>query len=336
MKIITCTGFYGTGSSAVTDIMQDCDHVLCKGDYEIRLPHDPYGISDLEYNLIDNPNRHNTSNAIKKFKWIVDFLSGNRFIKRYEGYFNGQFKALSYQYIDEISEFQYFGKWHYDWIERGLTFWTINRIYNKAFVILKKIFRRENEVGHDLLPKDELAYAGTGNKKVFYEATKRYTRNLFEVLNPEKKPFLMLDQLVPPNNFVRFNNYFDNLKIIVVDRDPRDIFLLEKKVWFGTVVPYYDVETFCKWYVWTRDMYEKSVKPENVLKIQFEDLIYRSDETIKQVLDFVGIDKKDYHMHHFDPEKSRKNTRLWEKYPEEMDAIRQIEATLGKYCYVYN
>ena len=46
MKVITCTGFYGTGSSAITDIFLDCECVECKGDYEVRVLHDPYGISD--------------------------------------------------------------------------------------------------------------------------------------------------------------------------------------------------------------------------------------------------------------------------------------------------
>ena len=136
MEVITVTGFYGTGSSAITDLLSDCDNVDCKGDYEIRILHDPYGISDLEYNLIENPNRHNTSNAIKKFKWNVDFLSGKWWNKRYEKYFDGKFKKYSYEYIENISEFIYNGKWHWDIVERGYTFWLINRCYNKFFCVV--------------------------------------------------------------------------------------------------------------------------------------------------------------------------------------------------------
>ena len=37
MKIITTTGFYGTGSSAITDLLSEYNNICCKGDYEIRI-----------------------------------------------------------------------------------------------------------------------------------------------------------------------------------------------------------------------------------------------------------------------------------------------------------
>lgn len=55
MKVLTVTGFYSTGSSAVTDLIKECEGVFCKSDYEVRFLHDPDGVSDLEYHLIENP-----------------------------------------------------------------------------------------------------------------------------------------------------------------------------------------------------------------------------------------------------------------------------------------
>lgn len=335
MKILTCTGFYGTGSSAVTDVFSDCENVECRGDYEIRILHDPYGVADLEYNLIENSNRHNSSNAIKKFKWNVDFLSGSWWNKRYEKYFNDHFKEISYRYIDEICEFKYFGKWHGDVIERGKTFWFLCRSYNKLCTILKHIFHIDNEVGHDFLPKNEMAYAGTFSEDKFLTATKKYVDALLHAVNRENKEYLMVDQLVPPSNFARYNRYIDNLKIIVVDRDPRDMFLLEKYCYHGSVVPCYDVNVFCKWFKWTREQFENSEKCENVLKVQFEDLVYKTEETVDQLLSFAGIDKKNYHMKNFDPSISIKNTRLWEKYTNDKEEMKIIERELAKYCYDY-
>ena len=49
--ILTTTGCYGTGSSAVTDLIREFNCVDCKGEYEVRFIHDPDGISDLEYNI---------------------------------------------------------------------------------------------------------------------------------------------------------------------------------------------------------------------------------------------------------------------------------------------
>lgn len=334
MKIITCTGFYGTGSSAITDLFMDCKNVACKGDYEIRLLHDPYGVSDLEYNLIDNPNRHNTSNAIKKFKWNIDFLSGNTLNKKYEAYFDNKFKSLSYKYIDDICEFKYFGKWHWDVVERGKLFWIADRSYNKILTILEKIFHLYKENGHDLLPKNEMAYAGVMDRDVFYKMTQNYIDKLLDIINKEKKEYVFVDQLVPPSNFKRYNNYVNNLNVIVVDRDPRDIFILEKEIWHGHVVPCYDIDKFCDWFIWTRKMFEHSGIPENVIKIQFEDLIYNYETTIEQIFKFVGIDKINYTANHFIPEKSKKNTRLWKQYPQYENEISKIESRLHKYCYI--
>lgn len=335
MEVITATGFYGTGSSAITDLLSDCDNVECKGDYEIRILHDPYGISDLEYNLIENPNRHNTSNAIKKFKWNVDFLSGKWWNKRYEKYFDGKFKKYSYEYIENISEFIYNGKWHWDIVERGYTFWLINRCYNKFFSVIKKIFHIKNEVNHNLLPKNEKAYAGIDNEELFLKNTNKYMNKLLNAISTKKDSILCVDQLVPPSNFTRYSRYVKGIKIFVVDRDPRDIYLLEKKVWKGNIVPCYDVETFCKWYRWTRRMYEKSVKTENVMKIQFEDLIYDYENTLDKVLKFAKIEKTHYNLNHFDPNKSILNTKLWEKYPEYYNDISYIAKHLSEYCYKY-
>ena len=65
MNIVTTTGFYGTGSSAITDLLMEYDCIKVKSDYEIRIAHDPFGIRNLEINLIENPNRHNSSFAFK-------------------------------------------------------------------------------------------------------------------------------------------------------------------------------------------------------------------------------------------------------------------------------
>ena len=53
MKIITCAGYYRTGSSAITDIFSEFNNVKSLGNAEIGLLQDPYGISNLETNIIE-------------------------------------------------------------------------------------------------------------------------------------------------------------------------------------------------------------------------------------------------------------------------------------------
>ena len=84
MRIITCASYYGTGSSAVTDLFSEFAGCSSTGDHEFRFIHDPDGIRDLEYNIIENNNRHNTSNAIKRFIKFAKQFDGGMLRKGYK------------------------------------------------------------------------------------------------------------------------------------------------------------------------------------------------------------------------------------------------------------
>ena len=60
MRFITCASYYGSGSSVITDFVSEFSEVYSYGDFEFRFIQDPDGISDLEYNLVENFNRHNS------------------------------------------------------------------------------------------------------------------------------------------------------------------------------------------------------------------------------------------------------------------------------------
>ncbi|WZU00065.1 hypothetical protein MGH68_10535 [Erysipelothrix sp. D19-032] len=63
---------------------------------------------------------------------------------------------------------------------------------------------------------------------------------LFHMIGNDKRA-LILDQFLLPFNLHRYENYFnDHIKVVVVERDPRDVFLLNKYVHIasGESVPY--------------------------------------------------------------------------------------------------
>ena len=67
--LITPTGYFNTGSSAITHMLTEIEGVEnSSGVYEMRILFDPDCISDLEYNLIENPHRQNTSFALQRFQ----------------------------------------------------------------------------------------------------------------------------------------------------------------------------------------------------------------------------------------------------------------------------
>lgn len=338
-KIITCAGYYGTGSSAVTDLLGEFDNIYYLGDYEFRFIQDPNGLADLEYNIVNNYHRHNSGYALKRFKRNIDIIVRNKFNQTYEKTFNGQFKKLMYEYIEELTAFKFKGYWHQDVIDRGLVFWFVERaldkLLNRVVIPLMRKGRFVEPKSINLL-KNEVTYIPYANPQHFYDTTKRYMGKLFDIANIENKEFLMVDQLVPPSNTKKYIQYFDNIKIISIDRDPRDLFCLEKYVWHGGVIPVENIEDFCTWFKITRNhLKNEEDSPEHVLRMKFEDLVYFYEESKERICKFIGLDCEHHTKQflYFRPNVSVENTRLFNKYPESNAEIRHIEKELHKYCY---
>lgn len=156
-KFITTTGYYGTGSSAITDVLSDYSNVLTLTDYEFRFIQDPNGIMDLEYHLVQNNHRHNSGYALKKFKKKVDFLNGTFYDKKYRKFLGNTWKIESYKYINSLIDFSYKGYWHQDLIDKGRIQHFIKRTFNK--ILKKTIWKRYPERSLNELPNEITYYS---------------------------------------------------------------------------------------------------------------------------------------------------------------------------------
>lgn len=334
-KIITCAGYYGTGSSIVTDLLKEFSNCYSLGDYEFRFIQDPDGISDLDYNLVENNHRHNSGHALKKYERLAKFLSGNKFIKKYEYFFDNKFYVETEKYIKNLKDLEWKGMWHEDVRDRGILFYYIERSLNKIAIILNRLLFNRKESGFTLL-KDEKTYFSYPREK-FYSYTKEYIEKLCSIANKEKKEFIIFDQLVPPTNIERYNRYFNNIKVIIVDRDPRDCYLLEKLYYKGTIIPVDEVNKFIKWYKLTREHRKYEKDPKNVLRIKFEEAIYDYENCLKKILCFLELKERDHikKKEFFNPDISKKNTQLWLKHNGLKDDIEKIEKELKEFCWNY-
>ncbi len=331
MRIITCASYYGSGSSAITDLISEYGSVYSFTDEEFRFVQDPDGISDLEFQLVENFNRHNSGHALKRYKRLVDFYSGNLFGKKYEAFFHGKWKTISYNYINELTDFTFHGWWQYDLYDRGSFFYFRKRILNK---ILHKTIWKNNPERTVNNMKKEITYCSHPTEERFLEVTRNYIESLFLSACGDKK-VIMVDQIVPPTNLQRYLRYFNDIKVFVVDRDPRDIFVLEKYVWKDGVIPS-DVETYCKWFRYTREHRSReNLNSEQICLIQFEDMIYHYDKVVQRLCDWLGLNEKDHKMNKqiFNPEQSIRNTKTWEKIPCDQKEIAYIEEQLSDFLY---
>lgn len=323
MKKIACVGYHATGAGVIDDLFREFDNVA-QGEYEVecRLLQDPDGISDLEYNLVENPHRLNSGFAVKRFEKYV-----KRTNRTYKKIFGRQWKVLSAEYVKRIVKIDYRGYWHGD-------IWLLNpvlqyyHLFRRALSkIAPKRFKKPSY--YNYFPWLH-TYHACMEEEAFLQATRDYMDALCTAMNSENKEYVMLDQLYAPGNIARYERYIRDCKAIIVDRDPRDVYIFQKLIKEHTLPS--EVHDFCRVY---RDTREKTTEgnPENCLYITFEELIYNYEESVKRVMDFVGISKE----HHiapktrFDPAVSIKNTRLWKKHPEYADEVRVIEKELPEY-----
>ena len=133
MKIITCASYYTTGSSAVTDFCSEFSCCSSVGDHEFRFIYDPDGIRDLEFHLIENNNRHNTSNAIKRYLNFAKQFNGGWIRRGYQKYMGKHFIEYTLEYIDKITELKCESWWYYDSIEKGYLFYCADALIKIFF-----------------------------------------------------------------------------------------------------------------------------------------------------------------------------------------------------------
>lgn len=328
-QLISCASYFGSGSSAVTDLIGEYVEVKSLTEYEFRFIQDIDGIMDLEYHLVMNHHRHNAGHALKRFWRLSQFNHGTWFNARYEPFFGGQYLSLTRQYVEALTDFRFPGYWFMDMYDRGkwMYYW---------YSLKSKIINRLNLKG-SCMPHEETIGSHPTEER-FLKETKLYIANLLQAANPEDMPRLMVDQLLPSAGINQCLRYFEcDVKLLIVDRDPRDVYLCDKYIWRSGITPR-DPELFCKWF---RDCHESNrgeiCDTGKVMKLQFEDMIFNYEREKLKIEQFVGFEKSQHKrpFKGFNPQKSVHNTQLWEVYSEDR-AIKIIKENLSEYLYDFD
>ena len=331
-KVITCTGYGSTGSSVVSDLLKEFDNVESKGDYEFRFLFDIHGVRELEVALFQLNNRQNSDYFINAFRDYINYLSKGVAYRYYEQTFNGKFKTISYRFIESIIDVEWSGYWHQNIMNES----SIKKFFYYLERFIQKKILREKDTSARFYT-NRMIYSRPVSHDDFLKKIQKYMAELFQVMNVDKE-YIVLDQLVPPENTYEFLKYFNNnLKIIIVDRDPRDLYLLEKYEYKETWIPFQEVETYVKWYRLIREHKKSEKRNSNVLYINFEDFIYDYDRSIERVIGFIGLEESNWEnkRKYFNPDISIKNTKKWLVYPEAKEEIAYIEKHLSEFLSNY-
>lgn len=334
--ILIPTGYMGSGSSAITDILSSFEG--CKapnGSYEYVFLHCPNGLFDLEDKLLCNNNALRSDEAFSSFLSTMKELYDSPFhwVGNYKRAISRRFMDYSEQFIDSLIQYKSDNYWYHQEKHGWAAFPKL--ALNKAFRALSS--------GKIQMTKP-LRYSpmsiGFPTRESFYTAAKKYLGRIFNDM-AEEGTWLILDQLMLPHNLYRFDSYFDaNAECYVVDRDPRDVFLSNKYIWGprdDTPIPYpTDVNKFCDYYASMRSA-EQPCHSAHVHRIHFEDCVYNYHETLATVARTIGRETSDVGTSggkHFDPGRSIENTQLF--LLPEMHAEGEIIANrLSSFLYPF-
>lgn len=227
-KIIVPTGYMGSGSSAITDLIsefRDCQNEFKT--YEYVLLHCPNGLFDLEDKLLIGNNAIRSDEAIRSFENQMQKLYNKKFwwVGNYQKIISSNFMKITEEYINNIQEFNFPGYWYTH--EEVNTKMFFKLLVRKPLKILTRNKVRFNKI---LKYSDGMRISYVDSKK-FYEESHKYIYKIIEEISKGKEN-IILDQFLLPFNLFRVDNYFDDkLRVIVVARDPRDVFIINKYIW---------------------------------------------------------------------------------------------------------
>jgi hypothetical protein len=250
----------------------------------------------------------------------------------YDAFFNNRFFELSEEYIQSLIDYEYKIEWPYLSIDESPIKQFQTRLERTLFK--KKIFWRN--------------VYGTVSKE-FIPKTQTYLDSLFSELVSESTTAYVMHNAVEPYNPIRGLNLFNNARIIIVQRDPRDVYS-SNFVRNGAFVPTFEVDrhwdlklgvtgaanidTFIQRQLAQFTKVDTELDDERVLRIRFEDLVLDYELTLKKIYEFLG-ETPEIHIkkgEFFKPELSSKNIGLWKKMTDQT-VISKIESALKPYCY---
>lgn len=171
-------------------------------------------------------------------------------------------------------------------------------------------------------------------------AINSYLAVLFASRNLDKNDKVpVLKHLIRPRT-PPISNLLPEGKIIIVLRDPRDQFcdIMTEGSANRFVNSKKPAETF------VRELKSKIYEAEqffneshnNVIKIQFEDLIYQYHYTKRKIEEFLGLSSShSSQLKYFQPEVSMANTQLFKNY-ENLEELKLIETELFDYLYPFS
>lgn len=327
--IIDLSGYMFSGKSAVSDLLREFDSLeVPHYDQEFDLIRTPNGLGDLLF-AIESRSQIKINYAIYKYISLIkknayppNFYSkfwsyGGCLEKDYPGILNKTIK-----FIDKITDFE--------WEQASPFFATDAKPFEIFINKLKQRFTGD-------FPWPKLRYKSIDSENFFLDV-KPYILSIINH-NNSNKAHVIHNALEPFRPSIYFD-LFEKIKCIIVDRDPRDIFMNSiqySKRYNNNVGIYkkisgaYNIDYFIDKQIKMRQHFDAS---KNILRVNFEDLIIDYEKTLISIMKFLELNNNNHikKLQFFNPQSSEGNIRLWKKDPSHIQDILKIEKRMSNYC----
>lgn len=337
--IIGTSSFAASGGSAITNILEEFSAFsILKGGATFECKFFTENIFALETALKLGSD---VDKAVKTFLYNAQQAS-NSF--DYKNNFGTEFLNYTIEYVDSVTE-NYLGAVYKDY---DYTFLAANerKIFSQAKILYNYKYGKRAYEAYEpyhwepsYIPFGKVYYGDFPSD--FYDKTQKYIEKVFSPLYEKGKSYILVDSLytateVTPQELM----YYKNSKALIANRDPRDLYVINKEIYGEWYMPTWNAEAWIKYYKNRR----QSIKPQkennkdNILHLQFEELIYNYEESLAKIKEFLNLKDSDHTKKGqiFIPEKSQMNTQIFRKYPQYSKDIEKIEKELPEFCYPYS
>jgi len=328
--VIGTCGFGSTGSSAVSDYLKEFEDNQVLDNIEFTFPYEPDGLLDLEFHLMEQHARGSASQvSIRRYRNLVKRLG--KYIASNTSLSQQALWRLTDDFLESIVQIKWKG---YNDVDLGV----VQRVFGNSIMrqrvipALEKAFNRPIET----YPLEDIEFSIKPDN--FYSECKEYIRRLLTEMGADFRRNIVLDQPFsaedPEKSFV----FFDDPVAIVVDRDPRDVYLFGIKHLMsrGRFMPTDSVEKFVEYYRLLRKNMPYNNGNERILRLNFEDLVYEYEKTTTKIIDFCKLSNNKAKFTIFDPSMSIANTQLFKRFGGYQSDIDYIERHLAEYLYNFD
>lgn len=338
---VAITGYTNTGSSAVLDLLQEYQHVsmvpAIGRQYEHVVFFTSGGLFDL-CTLLTHGNSPLSSDMV-----INHFIQAMKRLNDYDMVWFGSMKKLfGDKFMKIVNDFV-------NEIATSKNSTTYEHVIRSRFSLFKaaaqfalKIIQSRSVVqyGRAYVRDGWPVYFSMPDEQTLFAAVRKFTNGYFALFDSDADVSLKLfDHLIWPQQIDEFSRCFDNnMKFIILDRDPRDLYLISKyNSWrLNHAKPHYPTDPVVFVEEWKRTHVTKFCNP-NAMQMHFEELIYDYDNSVRKIEKFLDL-KPEWHVDkgkYLQPEKSIENTQLFQHNAEWHKEVEIIEEQLCDFIYSF-